>query len=50
VTAAGTAFSYTAVDRAGKRLRGQEAAPTAAALTQALEARGRRRDAHAIRA
>jgi general secretion pathway protein F len=40
VTAAGTAFSYTAVDRAGKRLRGQEAAPTAAALTQALEARG----------
>jgi len=40
MTAAGSAFSYTAVDRSGRRLRGEEAAATAAALTRTLESRG----------
>jgi type II secretory pathway component PulF len=35
-----TAFSYTAVDRTGRKLRGREAAATGLALTQQLETRG----------
>lgn len=35
-----TAFSYTAVDRSGRRHRGREAAATGLALTQQLETRG----------
>jgi general secretion pathway protein F len=36
----GATFAYTAVDRRGKRLQGQEVAPSPAALTQALAGRG----------
>lgn len=35
-----SSFSYHAIDRAGHRLRGVEAAPNEEALTQALESRG----------
>lgn len=34
------AFSFQAIDQSGKRVRGQEEAPSAAALAQSLEARG----------
>jgi general secretion pathway protein F len=36
----GTAFRYHVIDRVGHRVQGREAAPTGAALAQALEARG----------
>lgn len=40
MTSQGSTFHFTAVDGAGKRLRGLESAPTAAILAQNLEARG----------
>jgi type II secretory pathway component PulF len=40
VTSSGTAFHYRAIDRAGHRVKGREAAASPAALAQTLESRG----------